>query len=275
MDKFLITKTAILLMWTVGGCWASEPDCTTTCQIKEASCSKAPENVKPDPVDEILKKLNTKTKDLKSYTAQIEYKFIQPLFESEAIRKGLLYYQKLDKRSKLRINFQTLKQDDEKERKYREDYIFDGVWLVHLNFQTKVPRKYQVSEPNKPVDAFAAASKNLPIVGFTKIEDLKKQFVVELVERKNGEPESFIQLHLKVKPNSTYKDDYISIDFWIDKKLYLPAKIRAVSTEEDIYEIKLLKPKINKKMNKKVFDFVIPKDFDELEIVPLKKQSKK
>ena len=275
MDKSMITQAAILLLWTAGGCLASQPDCAKPCQIPEITCSKDKDNVKPCPADEILKQLNKKTLDLKAYTAQVEYKFIQPLFESEALRKGILYYQKLDKRSKLRINFQTLKQDDEKEQKYAEHYIFDGVWLVHLNFQTKVPRKYQVSEPNKPVNAFAAAGKNLPIIGFTRIEDLKKQFDVKLVEQKNGKPENFIQLHLKVKPNSTYKDDYISIDFWIDKKLYLPAKIRAVSTEEDIYEIKLLKPKVNKKINKKTFDFKIPKDFSELEIVPLKKQGKK
>ena len=32
------------------------------------------------------------------------------------------------------------------------------------------------------------------------------------------------------KDDPVYKDDYTSIDFWIDKKLYLPAKIVAVST---------------------------------------------
>ncbi len=94
-----------------------------------------------------------------------------------------------------------------------------------------------------------------------------------MVEQKKPEPEDFIQLHLEVKPNSVYKDDYISIDFWIDKKLGLPAKIIAVTTEEYIYQIKFLKPKVNKGIDKKVFEFKMPKGFDEPEIIPLKKKS--
>ena len=182
-----------------------------------------------------------------------------------------MYYAKYEQKSKLRINFQSLKQDDEKEQKYREEFIFDGVWLTHINYQIKQVRMHQLAEANKPVDAFELASRNLPIVGFAKIEDLKKQFEIKLVERQGGEQENFIHLNLKVKSDSVYKDDYVSIDFWIDKKLGMPAKITAVSTEEDIYQIKLLKPKVNKKLDKNVFEFKVPKGFGK-EIIPLKKK---
>jgi outer membrane lipoprotein-sorting protein len=52
----------------------------------------------------------------------------------------------------------------------------------------------------------------------------------------------------------------------------LPAKVVALSVEEDIYEIKFLKPKVNKGIDKKVFEFKIPEGFGEPEIVPLKKR---
>ena len=113
------------------------------------------------------------------------------------------------------------------------------------------------------------------MLGFTKIEDLKKQFEVELVEQETAQANIFIQVRLKVKPNSIYKDDYITIDFWIDKKLGLPAKVVAVSTEEDIYQIKFLKPKLNTGIDKKVFDFKIPQGFGEPEIIPLKKKGER
>jgi hypothetical protein len=48
----------------------------------------------------------------------------------------------------------------------------------------------------------------------------------------------------------------------------------AISTEEDIYEIKFLRPKLNKKINEDVFKYKIPKGFGEPEIIPLKKKSK-
>lgn len=266
MSKKIITNVAIILLWTVSPCWA--------CRCTESLAGCQPEEADANSVEAILEQLRQKTAKLKSYQGQIEYRFIQPLLESEALRKGVLYYAKFGKQSKMRVNFETLKQDDEKEQKYIEHYIFDGIWLTLINYQIKTVRRYQVAEPNKPVDAFDAAGKNFPIIGFTKIDDLKKQFEVKLVEQKKDKPESFIQLHLKVKPDSIYKDDYISIDFWIDKELGLPAKEVAVSTEEDIYEIKFLKPKLNKKINKEVFEYKIPKGFGEPEIIPLKKQGK-
>ncbi|MHC4744926.1 MAG: LolA family protein, partial [Planctomycetota bacterium] len=162
-----------------------------------------------------------------------------------------------------------------------EQFIFDGIWLTQINYQIKAVKKYQLAEPNQPVDAFEVTSNNIPLIGFTKIEDLKKQFEITLVAQKDGKPQTFSQLHLKVKPNSRYEDDYVSLDFRIDKKLGLPTKIIAVSAEpgpqledNDVYEIRFLKPRINKKIAAKVFDFKIPKGFGEPEIVPLKKKDK-
>ncbi len=266
MSKKMITRVAIILLWTFSTCWAR------CCAEGLASCQpKCPD---ANSVETILEQLRQKTTELKSYQGQVEYKFIQPLLESEALRKGALYYARFGKQSKLRINFETLKQDDEKEQKYIERFIFDGIWLTHIDYQIKTIKRYELTEPNKPLDAFDVAGKNLPIIGFTKIDDLKKQFEVKLVEQKKDKPQSFIQLHLKVKRDSIYTDDYISIDFWIDKELGLPAKVAAVSTEEDIYEIKFLKPKLNKKINKKVFEYKIPRGFGEPEIFPLKKKGK-
>jgi outer membrane lipoprotein-sorting protein len=228
-------------------------------------------------VEVVLERLKKQTTELKSYQSRIEYKFSQPLLESETLRKGVLYYQKSEGKSALRMNFQTLIQDEEQEQKYIVEYIFDGVWLTHIDYQIKEIKRYQKAEPNKPVDAFELASENFPIIGFSKVEDLKKEFEIELVEKKSSVIpaqagiQDFIHLHLNVKADSIYKDDYTSIDFWIDKQLYLPAKIVAVSTEEDIYEIKFLQPAINAKIDKKVFELKIPKGFN-VEIEPLKKQ---
>jgi outer membrane lipoprotein-sorting protein len=263
MSNKIMTKIVFILLGTVGICWAG--CCTNKASVK-------PEEKQVGAVDIILRQLSQKTKQLKSYQARVEYKFIQPLFESTTMRKGIIYYAKLGEKTKLRTNFSTLKQDDEKERECREEFIFDGVWLTRINYEIKQVSMHQMAEPNKPVDAFELASRNLPIVGFAKIEDLKKQFEIKLVEKQGDEKEDFIHLHLKVKPDSTYKDNYTSVDFWIDKKLGLPAKITAVSTEEDIYEIKLVDPRVNKGIDGRVFEFEVPKGFGK-EIIPLKKTS--
>ena len=267
MNEKTIVKVVVIFLWTTGACWACE--CMKCSDTQPTECSEI------DPVDAVLEQLNKKTSELESYQGQIEYKFIQPLLESETLRKGVLYYAKFGAKSALRINFGTLKQDDEREQQYIENFIFDGTWLTQIDYQIKAVKRYQVAEPNKPVDAFDVANRNLPMLGFTRIKDLKKQFEVELVEQETAQANIFIQVRLKVKPNSIYKDDYISIDFWIDKKLGLPAKVVAVSTEEDIYQIKFLKPKLNAGIDKKVFDFEIPQGFGEPEIIPLKKKGER
>jgi len=261
MNKKIVAKVVIFLLCTVNTCLAV--GCTANSagsQLKRCDVNS---------VDGILRNLSQSTAELKSYQCRIEYKFSQPLLESETLRKGVLYYQRCDGKSALRINFQTLKQDDEEEQKYIEQYIFDGVWLTHIDYQIEQVKRYQQAEANEPVDAFDLVSRNFPIIGFSKIEDLKKQFEIKLVKQKKGKA----QLHLKVKTDSIYKDDYTSIDFWIDRELYLPAKIIAVSTEEDIYEIKLLGAKVNEGIDKKVFEVKIPKGFG-VEIIPLKKKTK-
>jgi outer membrane lipoprotein-sorting protein len=270
MNKNIIT--IIILLSSATACSLQGNTCT------ESVAASRSEEKDANSVEAILTQLKQKTTNLTSYRAELEYRFKQPLLESETLRKGALYYQKSDEESMLRVNFQTLKQDDEKERKYAEHFIFDGIWLTRIDYQIKKAERRQLAEPNKPADPFELASRDLPVIGFTKIEDLKKQFEIKLVpsaaeglvQQNKAEAETSFHLHLKVKPDSKYKD-WPAIDLWIDKKLYLPAKIIAVTTEEDIYEIKFLKPVVNKKIDAKVFKFDIPKDFT-IEIIPLKKQ---
>jgi hypothetical protein len=279
-----MVKVTFIVLWLAGINWAS--GCT---EISK----KEQEKPKDDPVNNVLENLNKTTLSLKSYQSRIEYKYSQPLLESETLHKGTFYYTRSNGQSALSINFNTRKQDDEKEQKYTEQYIvldggrlplagrdLKGIWLAHLDYQIKEVKYYQLAEPNDPnesIDVFELASKKLPMLGFSKIEELKKQFDVQLVEQKKGESKDFIQVHLKVKPNSIYKDDYVSIDFWIDKKLNLPVKIVAVKSEPeppygDIEQIKLIKPRVNQNIDNKVFEIKIPKGFGEPEVLPLERK---
>jgi len=246
-------------------------------------CVKLPQSYQPEnkadinSVDGILEQLHKQTQKLNSYQCRIEYLFNQPLFESQTLRTGILYYLKSADKSRLRINFDTLKQDQEKEQKYLDQWIFDSQYLTHIDYQTKSVKLYQIAEPNEPnnpANPFELISQSFPLIGFTKAQELKKQFDIKPIEQKSNEPNDFVGLHLKVKSGSIYKDDYTAIDFWMDKKLMLPSKISATSTEGDIYQIRFLQPKVNEKIDEKVFEFRIPDGFGKPEIVPLKKAGK-
>ncbi len=255
-------RILIILAMAVGGC--GQASCAEQ-SAGDANC-----------VSSILDSLRQKTSRLQSYQCEVNYLFSQPLLESQTLRTGYLYYARLGNGSKLRINFDTLTQDENPQQKYGEQYIFDGRWLTHIDYQIKQVQKRQLAEANEQIDAFELAKRNFPLIGFDKTEDLKKEFDVNLAGEANG----VIDLHLKVKPDSQYKDDYKSVEVWIDKGLMLPAKISAVSTEGDIYEISFIKPKVNETIDEKVFEFTIPDGFGSTssplkggkpEVIPLKK----
>ncbi len=187
----------------------------------------------------------------------------QPLFESKTLQTGQLYYQKDDKNSALRINFSTREDDDDPAREYKDEYIFDGIWLTHIDYQAKEVKRYQQAPEGKSIDAFDLISERFPIVGFSSVEKLEEQFDVTLVKSEADKSSNLVQLHLETKSGSEYKDDYKSVDLWINTELDLPAKIVAVNTEQDIYQIDFIKPVVNKKIDKKIFEYKIPAGFTE------------
>jgi outer membrane lipoprotein-sorting protein len=218
----------------------------------------------------VLDKLQSQVGNLKSYQCKIDYVFAQPLFDSTERRKGTLQYARIGDRSYLYIDFTSLQYDKEKEQKYREQYLFDGVWLTYVDHKGLSVQRRQIAEANAPVDAFALASRKVPIMGFAKVEDLEKQFDIERVSRPPNDPN--YELHMTVKPDSVYKDDYKMMDVQVDKKQGLPVKIRAVTPKPDqnIYEIYLTDARIDENVPKSTFEISYPKDYP-VETVPLEK----
>jgi len=226
----------------------------------------------PNALDKVLKNLEAKANELKSYQVNMDYVFKQPLLESQQRRTGVLYYAKFGTKSFLRIDFNTLQQDEEKQQTYKQQYLFDGVWLLEIDHRLETATRRQLAEPNKPLDAFSLASKHLPVLGFSKVEDLRQQFEIQLVAEPQAEAAAPQHLHLKVKPDSVYRDDYATIDFWIDRTVGLPVRVEALTPEEDVYEIKLTDPKVNTPLDRKLFQADIPRSFS-VEVFPLAKRA--
>jgi len=240
-------------------------------EAESSPCGQTPQR-DPNSVEAVLDGLQAKAADLTSYRCVVDYVFKQPLLESQTRRKGTLDYAKTENRSHLRIDFNTLQYDQEKEQKHKEQFLFDGIWGTYIDYQSRSVQRQQVAEPNAPVDAFALVSRRVPVLGFSKVEDLQKQFVIQLAPRTDpGSPPSH-WLHLEVKPGSDYHDDYVTIDVQIDKQHGLPIMIVAVTTEQDVHEIKLADPKINQAIARGRFDVEIPSDFS-VETVPLQRDT--
>jgi len=219
----------------------------------------------PNKIDDILTRLQAQTSQLKSYQAEIHYLFIQDpeSLDSRTLRKGTLYYKKDESGSKLRVSFNTLKQDDGDEEKYIEHFIFDGVWLTKIDFQLEKVDFYQQAPEDQPIDVFEFISHRFPLLGFTKIPHLRNQFHLTLIPPKEAKSNDFIGLRLSPKEDSIYKDDYATISFWVDNESFLTVKLAAKSTEGDISDIQLLDIKANKKIENAVFKLETPNHFSQ------------
>jgi outer membrane lipoprotein-sorting protein len=242
----------------------------------EESPSKSPVSEQPPPfacreVEAVLQKIQQAAKELRSYECQIDYVLHQPLLESQTRRKGTIYYLRMPAGSRLRVNFETLQQDELEPQPYIEQFLFDGVWLTHVDHQVKSVKRRQMADPNKPMDAFDLAGRDLPIVGFTGMDDLRRDFDMEIISARPGQSaDKVVCLSLKAKPGSRRGQDYRTIVFTVDNRLWLPAQVGAESTEGDFYDISFLQPKVNLPIEEAVFDLKVPKEFGEPEIIPLK-----
>ncbi len=213
-------------------------------------------------INEILSKMNHATKQLKSCQAKLSYLFIQDpdLLDSKILRNGVLYYQKNNKHSKLRIRFDDVKQEGFGPESRREEYLFDGVWLTRIDYKLKQIDLYQKAPEDKPIDVFELISSNFPLIGFSNIDQLRKDFDIRLPENPD-ESDKSIKLLLSVKKGSRYEKEYKKIDFRVASDTYMPEQIVAYSSQGDIHDIKFKEFKINKKLKKAVFTIETPSDF--------------
>jgi len=163
----------------------------------------------------------------------------------------------------LRINFTTRQEDTGKEQKIQDEYIFDGMYLTRIDYQVKEVKRYQQAKEGETVDAFDLIAKNFPILGFSKIEELEKNYDIKLASMSAGEGQTYAALSLTPKPDSAAKE-YKNIILFINASIDLPVKIVATNTDGDIYTINFLEPKVNQKIDKKVFTYTVPKGFTEV-----------
>ncbi|MHC4721376.1 MAG: hypothetical protein ACYS6I_01570, partial [Planctomycetota bacterium] len=160
-----------------------------TCKPDKSSCpphairnTHDASRTDPNKIDDILSHLNQSATQLKTYQAEIQYLFIQdPEFlDSKTLRKGRIYYKLAESGSKLRVSFDTLKQDDGADEKYVEHFLFDGVWLTRIDYQLEKVDFYQQTPEGRPIDVFEFISHRCPLVGFMKTKHLRQHFHITL-----------------------------------------------------------------------------------------------
>jgi hypothetical protein len=207
----------------------------------------------PKEVVKTIEKLNSAVGKLKQLTAQIEYTHAQPLFETQTIRTGKVFYVKDVNFTALRINFLTIKQDVSEKQNYREDYIFDGRKITKIDYQGKSATTEQIAK-DEPIEPFELVQDYFPIIGMSKPAEMTGQF--NMTASKNT-------LTLIPKKNSKFFKTYKQIDVAINPSNFLPFDFTAQTSDDEKIMIKLTQIETSKVVEKSVFDVVIPADFSQ------------
>ena len=203
-------------------------------------------------INSIIKKLNQAAAGLKNLSAKIEYIHAQPLFETQTVRNGRVFYTKDANYCALRINFTTMKQEDAAQQNYREDYIFDGWKMTKIDYQSKSATSERLAK-EKPIEPFELVQSFFPIIGFAKPAELAGQFDIKLQE-KTG-------LLLIPKETGEYFKTYKQVEVKIDPKNFLPYDFSAITSEDEKIRINLSQIDTKNTVKKDVFDIVMLADF--------------
>jgi outer membrane lipoprotein-sorting protein len=207
-------------------------------------------------VNKTIEKLNQSAANLKTLTAEIEYTHTQTLFDTQTVRTGKLFYLKDEKSAFLRINFESLKQDQAKEQKYREEYVFDGQKLTRIDYQSKSVVTEQYAKDANTIEPFELVQDYFPIIGLAKPQEMTQDFDITL----NGDT-----LKLIPKENSRFHKTYTQVNVTINPELNLPVVFNASTTDNEEITIKLNKMETSKPVKKEVFELKIPTDFTQTE----------
>jgi hypothetical protein len=258
-------KITIIVLFLMGCSHVPAQTCSTQSdsQTNPDSTKKAASEKASVDIEQILLNINNAAKKLHSCQAKISYLSIQDpeLLDTRVLRTGTLFYRKSKDRSNLRIRFDDLKQDDFEPEKRREEYLFDGVWLTHIDFKLEQINLYQQAPEDEPVGVFELINNNFPLIGFSGTDPLKAEFDISLDKAPADSNEPSTCLILDVKEHSKFKDSYNKVLFWIDNDLYLPKKVIAYTPQGDESHIEFSYVYINKKLENGVFTVETPEHF--------------
>ncbi len=243
----------VTVLFTAGVVWGQ-----ACCEKNNVRCVR----VEKGELEGLLDAMGKRTETLRTYDANISSAFIQPLLEAQTVRWGKIYYVDDSNESKLRINFLTRQDDDARAQSDRLDYLFDGVWLVRVNYSTGHVEKRQIADEDEPEDVLGLVSENFPLIGFSNIENLKEEFEVELIDANRAEKKRGLE-HVRLIPReeSDFAQEYQQIDFWVDTDAMLPVRIDSLTVEEDIYRLEFEDYKMNKPLEGELFELEYPSDF--------------
>jgi hypothetical protein len=278
----------------IAGAAIAQPGCYVMAQgAAPRQPAEAPGAAAPQPdanapiktADDLLNRLETSDKELKSLSAGMLYDRVFGLAGDRQVRKGQLHFidtkEKDDKGQpapgsrKFAIKFESLKLGTQGWRPEEKTMVFDGHWLIEKMPAEKQVIKREVVPAGKAFDPLKIGEGPFPIPVGQKREDILKRFNAELLAAEDGivgnEPADTQKLKEFVTKAKAYQlkltpkgedQDFKEIRLWYSQQegtgALLPVMARTVNQQDDVSIVELVKVKLNQEPPKEVFDAQAP-----------------
>lgn len=190
----------------------------------------------PDPLDELLDRLERSAADLRGFKTDIRYVKVSDLLGRKEIRQGELIYELDGEAKRFAILFDRLQVGRRLEQRLKH-YVFDGRWLVEIDHDKKQFIKREVVEPGAELDPLKLGEGPFPLpVGQAKDEVLAR-FEVSLIDVPDDGPlaglENVDGVLLVPRPHAREADEFERVELFYDRATSLPVGIRAVEVNGD------------------------------------------
>ncbi len=193
----------------------------------------------PDPVEDLLDRLERSSADLRDFQARIRYDIWDAVTEEKQIRSGELIYQidPDDGSKRFAILFDTFIFGNRQEKEAKH-YIFADGWLVEIDPERKQFIKRQIVAPGKTFDPLKLGEGPFPLpIGQPKHEVLAR-FDVQLLDAPSDPflakmlTDRDVQgIVLFPKPNTPEAEKFQRVELFYDRKTMLPIGINAVAAD--------------------------------------------
>lgn len=237
--------------------------------------------------DQLLRALETADKDITTLTSAIRYtkKPNELVGGDDEVRDGRLWFfarpaeahapgssaadearpQRLFQIEFTRLTLGNTRRDD------RRIWVFDGRWLVEMDFETRFVHRREVVRPGEQADPLALGQGPLPIPIGQKREKIVERFEAALAPYSDGFDEGgappslaeTYQLRLKPRPGMQEGRDFREVRIWYRTSDLLPRLARAVHKDGSTTEVFLFDTQVNRDIPDTVFDTRTPPGWSE------------
>jgi len=219
----------------------------------------AVDKVSPE-LNKLLDRIEKTGAALKSFQADMLFEQEQLLVDTVTIRKGYLYYRADKETVRFRIHFDDWLQKDLEEEatakpvKFEEDFVFDGLWLTRRNERTKSVQRWEIAKKPRPREDFRLGKGPFPLPFAIRKADVLKEFEVKVHQADPNDKNEIEHLLLKPKKESSYAEEYVNLELWVNDRTALPQKMRYHSEDDEVTTISWTKIKADESIKDEVFE---------------------